>query len=125
MELEKELELLKKEIERHNYLYYVLQEPEISDEDYDMLVKKAEKIERKLGIDTITFGSSLSSSFKKVAHTVPMLSLSNSYNFDELRKVAKKIGFKHVFSGPLVRSSYLAEHVFEDTKGVDIELRST
>lgn len=45
MELEKELELLKKEIERHNYLYYVLQEPEISDEDYDMLVKKAEKIE--------------------------------------------------------------------------------
>ncbi len=102
MELEKELELLKKEIERHNYLYYVLQEPEISDEDYDMLVKKAEKIERKLGIDTITFGSSLSSSFKKVAHTVPMLSLSNSYNFDELRKFDERV--KKVSN-----SSYVAE----------------
>src|SRR4051794_7362834 len=97
------VENLRKALRFHEYRYYVLNDPLISDSEYDQLYKLLEKIE-KINPELVTaasptqrVGSSLNASFKTVAHLVPMLSLENSYNADDLidwdrkaREVAKK-----------------------------------
>lgn len=90
----------------HEYRYYVLNDPLISDEEYDKLYKLLEKIE---GADpsliiasspTQRVGSSLNKSFATVQHLVPMLSLENSYNADDLidwdRKVKEQSGLENI-----------------------------
>ncbi len=74
----------------HEYRYYILNDPLISDAEYDLLYKKLEKIEKEYP-DLITtdsptqrVGSSLNKEFKTVSHLVPMLSLDNSYNPQDL-----------------------------------------
>ncbi|MDR2351107.1 MAG: NAD-dependent DNA ligase LigA [Endomicrobium sp.] len=80
---------LRKELARHNILYYDKNEPEISDGEYDTLVRELERLEQDYPI----FASSksptkkvlgcASSSFKPIKHAVPMLSLDNTYSRDE------------------------------------------
>ena len=84
------VEDLRKVLIFHEYRYYVLNDPLISDEEYDKLYKLLEKIE-KANPELITstsptqrVGSSLNATFNTVAHLVPMLSLENSYNADDL-----------------------------------------
>ncbi len=83
---------LRRELNRHNHLYYVLNSPEISDREFDMLLKELEQLEREHPeLDdplspTHRVGSDLSQSFEQVEHQRAMLSLANTYNTDEVDK---------------------------------------
>ena len=81
---------LKEIILEHDYQYYILAEPKISDQEYDLLIKELEKLESDYP-DLITkdsptqrVGKDLTSDFNPVIHKVPMLSLANTYNEEEL-----------------------------------------
>ena len=82
---------LLEEINKHDKLYYQKSKPEISDFDYDMLVKDAEKIEKAhpewadLASPTKSISTDASGHFKTVTHKYPMLSLANTYSEDELQ----------------------------------------
>ncbi len=87
---------LQTELSEHNYKYYVLAQPEISDYDFDMKLKELEKLEKEFGINdpnspTKRVGSDLSSNFEQVEHKYSMLSLSNAYSEDELRDFDTRI----------------------------------
>lgn len=86
----KRVEELRQEIREHDYRYYVLADPVISDREYDVLLKELEKLEKD-NPDLITpdsptqrVGTDLTKDFKPVNHLIPMLSLANTYNEDEL-----------------------------------------
>lgn len=104
-----EYNLLVEEIWRHNKLYYIDHAPEISDQEFDFLLKKLEAMEKEHP-EWITRSSptqrvmeSLTDGFKTIAHVVPMLSLPNTYNQEEveafIKRVVKLTGRKeHTFS---------------------------
>jgi DNA ligase (NAD+) len=89
-EARKETEKLRAEIERHNRLYYIEAAPEISDRDYDALLKRLEAIEKQFpelatpDSPTRRVGGEPIKGFENVRHTVPMISLANTYNKEEL-----------------------------------------
>ncbi len=95
--IKQEIEFLRNEIERHNYLYYVKNSPEISDYEYDMLFKKLEALEKEYPefyspySPTQRVGSDLTKEFPSVVHKVPMLSLANTYNPGELYAFDKRV----------------------------------
>ena len=86
-----EIEKLRNEIRRHEDLYYVLDSPEISDREYDQLLEKLQQLEQDhpelVTSDSPTqrVGGRPAEGFAEVVHRLPMLSLDNSYNIDELR----------------------------------------
>ncbi len=89
-EIKKRIEGLREELNRHNYNYYVLNSPEISDYEFDQLLKELEKLETdnpeftdKLS-PTQRVGSDLTKDFEHVVHARPMMSLSNSYSIEEV-----------------------------------------
>ncbi|MGE3820103.1 MAG: NAD-dependent DNA ligase LigA, partial [Isosphaeraceae bacterium] len=90
--LDRELATLRAEIERHNRLYYVDAAPEISDKQYDALLKRLESIESehpdRITPDSPTqrVGGSPLEGFTTVKHAVPMLSIDNTYNDEEIRE---------------------------------------
>ncbi|RDY21667.1 NAD-dependent DNA ligase LigA [Criibacterium bergeronii] len=99
-ELEKarqRVEELKKIINKNNELYYVNDSPEISDYDYDMLLKELMDIEEKYpqlktpNSPTNRVGGKALSKFEQVVHSRQMMSLANTYSYDELRDFDKKI----------------------------------
>lgn len=81
---------LRDELNRHNHNYYVLNAPEISDQDFDMLMKELEALEAEHpDMDdplspTHRVGSDLTEGFEQVKHIHPMLSLSNTYSIEEV-----------------------------------------
>ncbi len=81
---------LREELEQHNYNYYVLNTPTISDYDYDRLLSQLAALERQHpelddpDSPTHRVGSDLTKEFKTVAHATPMLSLSNTYSMEEV-----------------------------------------
>lgn len=85
------IERLRKEIEEHNRKYYVLNQPVISDFEYDLLINELEALEKKYpefvnpASPTLKVGSDIAKEFRQYEHKYPMLSLGNTYNFDELR----------------------------------------
>jgi DNA ligase (NAD+) len=85
-----EYEKLCAEIWEHNRLYYVDHAPVISDEEFDLLLKKLEKIEKEHPewvsdtSPTKRVGEMLTEGFKTVAHRIPMLSLANTYSKEEV-----------------------------------------
>ena len=93
---ENHLELLKDILRFHEHRYYVLNEPLITDPEYDQLYKMLEKAEQEhpewVTPDSPTqrVGSSLNAAFATVGHIVPMLSLENSYNADDLKDWDRK-----------------------------------
>jgi len=95
--VEKEIEKLRDLIREHDYNYYVLAEPSTSDEEYDKLVKKLEKLEAEnpnlITPDSPTqrVGKDLTKEFKAVTHKIPMLSLANTYSEDELYDFDRRI----------------------------------
>ncbi len=92
----KEIESLRNVLRFHEYRYYVQNDPLISDAEYDSLYKRLEKIEKDhpelVSIDSPTqrVGKGLIKDFPKVQHLVPMLSLENSYNADDLLDFDRK-----------------------------------
>ncbi len=84
------IEELKNQIRHHDYLYYCLDNPQISDFEYDKLLKQLQAFENEnpqfITKDSPTqrVSGSLSSSFEQVKHNVPMLSLDNSYSTQDL-----------------------------------------
>jgi len=88
--IEKKIESLRDEIRNHDYKYYILTQPTISDLEYDKLVKELEALEKQHP-DLITpdsptqrVASDLTKVFKPIEHKTPMLSLSNTYSEEEL-----------------------------------------
>lgn len=88
---EKEIEKLRAEINRHNELYYQKSEPEIADVEFDKLLERLQKLEGE-NPELITLDSPTqrvggkAEGFAEFRHKVPMMSLDNSYNIEELRK---------------------------------------
>ncbi len=88
--IEKKIEALREQIREHDYKYYVLAQPAISDREYDKLIKELETLEAEhpelITPDSPTqrVGSDLTKDFKPVEHKIPMLSLSNTYSEEEL-----------------------------------------
>ena len=77
---------LRKELHEHNYRYYVLSQPTISDEEFDMMMHELQALEARHPemadptSPTQRVGSDISKEFRQVAHRYPMLSLANTYN---------------------------------------------
>ncbi|MGQ0644525.1 MAG: NAD-dependent DNA ligase LigA [Elusimicrobiota bacterium] len=86
-----EIEKLREEIRRHDFLYYAEARPEIADEEYDRLLGRLRDLEEKHpelaepDSPTRRVGGEVSGGFPKVRHAVPMLSLDNSYSLDDIR----------------------------------------
>jgi DNA ligase (NAD+) len=95
--LKKRVEKLREEIEYHNYRYYVLDQPEISDAQYDGLMRELEKIEkehpelRALNSPTQRVGAPPLEEFEIVNHSIPMLSLANAFDESEARDFDKRV----------------------------------
>ncbi len=91
MHPKEEIEQLKKLINYHNNLYYNLDNPILSDTQYDELYKKLKDLEdaypqyRTKNSPTQRVGGKASKTFSEVVHAVPMMSLDNSYNADDIR----------------------------------------
>lgn len=93
---------LRSELHRHNHSYYVLNMPEISDYEFDQLMHELQNLEAQYPelydptSPTMRVGSDLTSEFVQVAHRYPMLSLGNTYSFEEVRdfynRVQKALG---------------------------------
>ena len=81
---------LRKELHEHNYKYYVLNSPTISDQDFDFLMHELQNLEKKhpemADVDSPTqrVGSDLNTQFRQVEHRYPMLSLANTYNENDV-----------------------------------------
>lgn len=96
-EIKEKINKLREEIRHHEYRYYVLDDPEISDVEYDQLIRKLEELEAAnpelITPDSPTqrVGGEPLDSFDKVEHSVPMLSLGNAFNTGELRDFADRV----------------------------------
>lgn len=82
---------LREELHRHNHKYYVLNMPEISDMEFDKLMRELQELEAQHPelhdptSPTMRVGSDITNEFTQVEHRYPMLSLGNTYSFDEVR----------------------------------------
>jgi len=92
-----EIDRLRREIERHNHLYFVLDRPEISDAEYDALFRRLVELEAEHP-DLVTpdsptqrVGSAPAEGFATVRHSVPMLSLGNAFDEDGLRDFDRRV----------------------------------
>lgn len=96
-EAKKEIEKLRKEINHHNYKYYVENSPIISDFEFDQLLKKLESLEEQFpelitpDSPTQRVGGEPLEGFITVEHKVAMLSLDNTYTYDELREFDERV----------------------------------
>lgn len=96
-EIRARYETLKAEVKKHDYLYYVLAKPEISDVEYDRLYRELLDLEKKypdlIAPDSPTqrVGGAPLEAFETVEHRVPMLSMDNTYNEGELRAFDQRV----------------------------------
>lgn len=97
MEAKEVIEQLRKELDQHNYNYYVLNSPEISDQEFDRKMRELQKLELAHpecydpDSPTQRVGSDLNQEFTQVPHRYPMLSLSNTYNKQEVADFYERI----------------------------------
>jgi DNA ligase (NAD+) len=97
IDFEKKIEALREKIRRHEYLYYVLDNPEISDAEFDTLMQRLKDLESQhpalVTPDSPTqrVGGKPREGFVKVRHSTPMLSLDNTYNEEELRDWERRV----------------------------------
>lgn len=89
-DIKTQIEDLRRELHRHNHNYYINNSPEISDYEFDMLLKELERLEAEHpeyfdpNSPTQRVGSDLVKGFEHVVHERPMMSLSNSYSLEEV-----------------------------------------
>ncbi|MDE6927934.1 MAG: NAD-dependent DNA ligase LigA [Muribaculaceae bacterium] len=95
-EIKKQILQLRSELDRHNRLYYVDNNPEISDREYDDMMHQLEQLEREHPeyddpySPTRRVGSDITKGFTQEAHIYPMLSLSNTYSIEEVDAWVKR-----------------------------------
>jgi DNA ligase (NAD+) len=100
--IEKKIEALREKLRHHEYLYYVLDRPEISDAEFDQLMIELQKLEKDhpelITPDSPTqrVGGKPKEGFLKAPHSSPMLSLDNTYNEEDLRNWERRV---HELSG--------------------------
>ncbi|NVK03320.1 MAG: NAD-dependent DNA ligase LigA [Flavobacteriia bacterium] len=88
---------LRKELEEHNYRYYTLDQPSISDREFDELLQELQKLEDENpqyfdeNSPTQRVGGQVTKNFETVVHKRPMLSLSNTYNREELEDFIRRV----------------------------------
>jgi len=120
--VKKEVEKLREEIRRHEYLYYVADEPEISDAAYDRLMERLKELETAYpslvtpDSPTVRVGGAPREGFTTVKHARAMLSLDNAFGYDALRDWDRRV---REGTGRLV-NEYIAEHKFD---GLSISLQ--
>ena len=91
MTVKDEIEQLRAELDEHNYRYYVLSAPTISDKEFDDQMRRLQELEAAHpeyadpASPTQRVGSDISKEFKQVAHRYPMLSLGNTYSAEDVR----------------------------------------
>ncbi|MCH5335578.1 MAG: NAD-dependent DNA ligase LigA [Alistipes sp.] len=112
---EERINALRRELERHNRLYYVDNAPEISDFDFDAMMRELQQLEAQYpqyadpNSPTVRVGSDITNEFQSAEHRFPMLSLGNTYSIDELHefiaRVEKEVG----------QTSYVCELKFDGT----------
>jgi len=91
------IDFLVKELNRHNQLYYIHSNPEISDFEFDSLLKELSELENQFPLlatewsPTQRVGSDLNQSFEQATHRYPMLSLGNTYDFNELEQFDQRV----------------------------------
>ena len=96
-EAKAKIETLRKEIEEHNNRYYVLNQPLISDFEYDILLNELDTLEKKFpefrsdNSPTKRVGSDITKEFEQYEHIYPMLSLGNTYSEEELREFDNRL----------------------------------
>ncbi|MGB6897026.1 MAG: NAD-dependent DNA ligase LigA [Candidatus Acidiferrum sp.] len=120
--IKKEIEGLREKLRHHEYRYYVLDEPEISDAAYDKLMQKLQALEASYPelitteSPTVRVGGTPREGFQTVQHARAMLSLDNAFSYDALRdfdrRVREGIGKEKI--------EYIAEHKFD---GLSISLQ--
>ncbi len=119
--IRKQIEDLRRQIEHHNYQYYVAAAPEISDLEFDRLLRKLQELEQQhpehLTPDSPTqrVGGQPIEGFKTVRHAMPMLSLDNTYNEADLREFDGRV--RRGLKGQKPR--YVVEHKID---GVSVAL---
>jgi DNA ligase (NAD+) len=117
-----EVEELRDKLRHHEYLYYVLDQPEISDAAYDRLMKRLEELEAAHpelitpDSPTVRVGGRPRAGFQTVQHARPMLSLDNAFSYDQLRDFDRRV---RQGSGR-EKIEYIAEHKFD---GLSISLQ--
>ena len=121
-EIRRRAEELRSRLHRHNYRYYILDDPEISDAEYDRLMQELLALEKEwAGLvtqdsPTQRVGTSPVSRFETVDHTLPMLSLDNAFNDDHVRDFDERVKRFLKTTGPVY---YTAEPKLD---GVAVEL---
>ena len=120
--IEKQLAELRQEIQHHNYRYYVLDDPIVSDAKYDSLMKTLEQLEAKHPqlitpeSPTQRVGAKPVTAFDSVAHAQPMLSLNNAFADDEILAFDKRVSDALRAAGLLganQEAQYVAEYKFD------------
>ena len=95
--IEKKIEKLRDEIRHHEYRYYVLDDPEISDFEFDRLMHRLQELEREHpelttpDSPTQRVGGQPAEEFPKVRHSTPMISLDNTYSVEELKDFDRRV----------------------------------
>jgi DNA ligase (NAD+) len=88
---------LRRQIEHHNYRYYVLDDPEVSDAEYDRLLRELSTLEERFpeivtpDSPTQRVGAAPAAEFGEVTHRVPMLSLENAFSVEDLREFDRRV----------------------------------
>lgn len=97
MSTKEEIELLRQQLHQHNYNYYVLNQPTISDYEFDQMMRKLQDLEMFFpqfydpNSPTQRVGSDINQAFKQVPHKYPMLSLANTYSISEVRDFYQRV----------------------------------
>ena len=113
-ETRERIEKLRREIEEHNRRYYILNQPVISDFEYDLLLNELSTLEKRFpefiteDSPTRHVGSDLTREFRQYDHSYPMLSLGNTYSFEELDDFDQRI--RKLTAGPV---EYVCELKFD------------
>lgn len=96
-EIKEKIELLRKNLTEHNYKYYVLAEPSISDYEFDKLLEDLQALEKEYpqfedpDSPSKKVGGEVNKNFETFTHEYPMLSLGNTYSQEELQEFDKRI----------------------------------
>lgn len=97
MEIKNKIEALRKELHEHNHNYYVLDNPSISDYEFDRLLAELQGLEEKhpeymdSNSPTMRVGGAITKLFPTVVHDTPLYSLANSYSLEDLRDWEKRV----------------------------------
>lgn len=119
-DIQQEIARLSEEINRHNYYYYMLDDPKISDYDFDQLLQRLIDLERQYpeyvqpDSPTQRVGGTVTKQFESVAHIYPMLSLGNTYSEGDLQEFDTRV--RDLLNGPV---EYVCELKYD---GVAISL---